>query len=377
MLFDLLNAQPVASSKFHGGGETSKKEFLVLAQEQGKMIDLIVFYNKDLFLDEYIKKTIEQKRIKTYDLKTPEEIKNVFKKEQIDTFYSCIPYTYKRSWIPKSVRFIGTVHGLRLLELPAEKYASKYYSGIKSIKQIVKYLLLKKAWKRKREADYGTLLEALDEIITVSWHSAYSIRYYYPGIANKPIHVLYPPLKTTEMSIADTAGIDLPYILLMGGNRYEKNCYREILSVENLFKRGYLADYRIIVVGSVNKKIIKHISDTNRYIFKDYLETEELERLYKFASVFFYASLNEGFGIPPLEAMRYGVTCVVSGVCSLPEVYGDSVYYVNPYDVDEMSSRLLFATENPICQKTIKNRLELITAKQESDLKNICELITS
>ena len=79
--------------------------------------------------------------------------------------------------------------------------------------------------------------------------------------------------------------------------------------------------------------------------------------------------------MPPEEAMKYGKTCVVSGVCSLPEIYGDAVYYVNPYDIGEMKNRILWATKEPIEEKLITKRLEQIINKQKDDLDSLCKTI--
>ncbi len=60
---------------------------------------------------------------------------------------------------------------------------------------------------------------------------------------------------------------------------------------------------------------------------------DELADLYGGASVFLYPSLREGFGLPVLEAMAAGTAVVTSSLSSLPEVGGDVVRYVDPYDV--------------------------------------------
>ena len=61
-----------------------------------------------------------------------------------------------------------------------------------------------------------------------------------------------------------------------------------------------------------------------------------LANLYKYAEVFVYPSLYEGFGLPVLEAMHYGTPVIVSDKASLPEVAGDAAVYFNPISVDEL-----------------------------------------
>ena len=79
--------------------------------------------------------------------------------------------------------------------------------------------------------------------------------------------------------------------------------------------------------------------------------------------------------MPPLEAMRYGKTCIVSGVCSLPEVCGDAVYYCNPYDIEEIQNRILMASEKKIDTDKVLKHFRTIVGKQNQDLYGLCEYI--
>jgi glycosyltransferase involved in cell wall biosynthesis len=65
------------------------------------------------------------------------------------------------------------------------------------------------------------------------------------------------------------------------------------------------------------------------------VQDSELLRLYKNASVFIYPSLYEGFGLPPLEAMGFGVPVAAALSSSLPEVLGQACLYFNPKDTEE------------------------------------------
>ncbi|HEY4684380.1 MAG TPA: glycosyltransferase, partial [Candidatus Acidoferrales bacterium] len=52
---------------------------------------------------------------------------------------------------------------------------------------------------------------------------------------------------------------------------------------------------------------------------------------------FVFPSLQEGFGLPPLEAMAHGTPVVTSNVSSLPEVVGQAAVQVNPENVFEIA----------------------------------------
>lgn len=56
--------------------------------------------------------------------------------------------------------------------------------------------------------------------------------------------------------------------------------------------------------------------------------------LMKHCKAFLFPSLYEGFGLPPLEALALGAEVISSNAASLPEVLGDSVHYIDPYNYD-------------------------------------------
>ena len=91
----------------------------------------------------------------------------------------------------------------------------------------------------------------------------------------------------------------------------------------------------------------------NRIIFTDYVPDEDLSALYSGAKAFVYASLYEGFGLPPLEAMQCGVPVITSNSSALPEVVGDAGIMVEPRDADALCQALL----DLLSQEDLRNRL--------------------
>jgi glycosyltransferase involved in cell wall biosynthesis len=74
--------------------------------------------------------------------------------------------------------------------------------------------------------------------------------------------------------------------------------------------------------------------------FPAYVDPADLEGLYALARCFVFASINEGFGIPILEAMRRGVPVACSQASALPEVAGDAARYFDPFDVVDIAAAL-------------------------------------
>lgn len=374
ILFDLLTAQPSGNSKYHGGGEYIKTVFKRLV-ELNINNQLVVFFDTNRFMDDWVLDIIKSNDIVVVSLTAIEEVKSVFEKYQIDVFYSGQPYFYRSYMMPDGVYKIGTFHGLRLVEKPTDFYEYKYFNRRKIISKLIKYVRSNRISESYRKW-YKEAAECYDLIICVSEHTKYAVKNSFPDLV-KEIKVCYSPQKYVESTSEDdnkciVAG---KYILLIGCNRWEKNGFRAIQAVDGLKKNGYLKDYKIVTLGTIPNAIKTKIENMDDFVCFDYVEPNELENLYKHCDIFLYPSLNEGFGYPPIEAMKYGVTCVVSGVCSLPEVCENSVYYCNPYDIKEIQNRILMACENKIDKEKILNRMNYVSEKQIRDLDELCHSI--
>ena len=71
-----------------------------------------------------------------------------------------------------------------------------------------------------------------------------------------------------------------------------------------------------------------------------YLSEEELFEAYANAAVFCYPSIEEGFGLPLLEAMQAGSPVLASNISCLPEIAGDAAELVDPFSVGDMAAAI-------------------------------------
>lgn len=70
----------------------------------------------------------------------------------------------------------------------------------------------------------------------------------------------------------------------------------------------------------------------------DYVPRNDLDEIYRRATLFVLPSLYEGFGFPVLEAMAHGVPVITSNVSSLPEVGGTAARYFEPGDARDLAN---------------------------------------
>lgn len=378
VVFDIRCSQPVGKVKFHGGGEYVKTVFRSFVQNYDQTYRLITCFDTNSFIDEDILEIIKLKKVEVCHVNNYSDIINMLEKLSVQNevrFFSGMPYVYNGLEFPTEITTIGTCHGLRAIEKQSDRYLFKYFSGLLLYKEYLKKILKKQLY-RKYERQYEDVIKKFDVLITDSKHSEYSIKLNYPeAVRGKKITVCYPMTQAYTPFNEEKKDCYEKYIMLISADRWLKNSYRAIMAIDGLYNKGLLKNVKTKIYGNLPNNIRQKITCIENFEFFAYVSSEELELAYKNCEVFCYPTLNEGFGNVPMEAMKYGKTCIISGVCSLTEVYGDAVYYFNPYDIMEIQNRILQAMDNKIDTNKICKRIEMLQKRQEKDMNLICKLI--
>lgn len=375
ILFNLLCAQPSYGSKYHGGGEYVKTVFEFIIKNYHKRSCIVaVFLDDKRFLDQWIWELIEEYDVKIFQLEKEEQCVDIINKYEFDVFYTGMSFVYDKSLIQKEVKTICTVHDLRNYEEATDIYSYAYYDKMKEkIKQVGKNVLLNYI-RRRNLLQYYKRLAVYDVFICVSEHTRYMIKSALPEFGERANSVFYTPPKHFQDIKKPENFSEKEYILIVSANRWLKNCYRALKALDDLYEKKLICA-KTVLTGGVSKSILKKIKNKDKFIVFQYVDSNELEYLYSQCKVLLYPSLNEGFGMPPLEAMRYGKTCVVSGICSLLELYGGAAYFTNPYKIEEIGNRVLMALENPIDTEIVLKRFKMISERQKNDLKKLAKVI--
>lgn len=129
------------------------------------------------------------------------------------------------------------------------------------------------------------------------------------------------------------------FILYVGTAFPHKNLQGLITIFNQMHKRN--PQLKLVLVGKHEKhyfELMEWAADQPSYpniIFTGFVSDAELKWLYQHCQAYVFASLSEGFGLPPLEAMAHGAPVLSSNLSCMPEVYGDAAYYFDPRKPNE------------------------------------------
>ena len=147
--------------------------------------------------------------------------------------------------------------------------------------------------------------------------------------------------------VRHTYGIDGQYILSVGSIQPRKNLARLVNAYASL--RGKYAENelpKLVLVGKcawLYDETLRALEQTGlerSVILTGYVPESDLPALYSGALCFVYPSYFEGFGLPPLEAMKCAAPVIVGNQTSLPEVVGDAALTVDPFDVNAIAAAI-------------------------------------
>lgn len=391
LLFNLVAVQPIHNAKFHGGGSYGEEIFwallkrLELSGAQNQELQIFCAYDSKKYLDAKILTACQKYEIPLLDIheNTPQEMVN---RNAIHTFYTPL-YSLENKWQINVDRFVFTWHGVRALEI---KYSALGIPFAKSFSQKVEALVrYRESWKKyfykpKYEKLAKRIAEGQVRAMTVSEHSKASIQGFFPELMRVEIPVFYSPMGKNEPKGELPKGIECKkYFLLTSGARWEKNNQRAVMAFDDLISswkaQNKKFDFKIIVTGVTNPKLYtKKVRHHDHFLFLNYIENEALEYLHQNAYAFIFPSLNEGFGYPPVQSMRYGVPVAASGTTSVPEICGNAALYFDPYSISEIKNRIILLLDPTIYAEykaRAMTRYFEVSARQKLDLEKAVEYI--
>ena len=151
-------------------------------------------------------------------------------------------------------------------------------------------------------------------------------------------------------------------ILCVGALQLRKNVTRLVEAFERL-PASISKGWKLVLAGSTAgfgaAEILNRIEHSPRLMqiqMRGYVTAADLKDLYRRALIFAFPSLDEGFGIPILEAMGNGIPVVTSNRSALPQVAGDAALLADPYETDDISRQLIRLIEDEALRENLREK---------------------
>lgn len=188
-------------------------------------------------------------------------------------------------------------------------------------------------------------LRRAERIAAASHATRKDIEKHYP-FASKKVTVIYDGYQDLTRFASTAPHVDealKPYFFFAGKVKYRKNVHG-IVEAFAAFKKRTHAPVKLIVAGDYGGEYHERIMRTLREAgverdahFVGYISGAQLYSYYKHALAVTFPSINEGFGMPIIEAMSLGTPVITSKISSMAEAAGDAALLVDPHDTDDIA----------------------------------------
>jgi len=245
-------------------------------------------------------------------------------------------------------KFVVTIHDLILTKFPTIR-ATTLSPLIYKIKNLMYRLVIWSAIKRS------------ESVIAVSKFTKHDIEEQFSVKADK-VKMIYEGV-TSDIKKGDNLtensddkkiilgyNIHRPYLLYVGNAYPHKNLEGLIDVFAKLAEKK--PELSLALVSKMDyfytrvKEYAQKFSCREKIIFPGYVPDADLGALYRQAEAYVFASLYEGFGLPPLEAMAQNCPVISSDKACMPEILQDAAVFFDPEKPVEMAEIILQTIDN-------------------------------
>lgn len=252
---------------------------------------------------------------------------DTFFKTELDLTHSPTPL-----FLPTKGRKIVTVYDLFFLDFPelGDREARRHFS---------------------RKMDDS--LKKADGVVTISQFTKDHVLQRF-NLDSAKVHVVHLGIShdrwtsvTQDEIEAVKTNLNLPssFVLFVGAFEPRKNLLRLLDAVKRI--HDTLEKIPLVLVGRAGQDSdklvtkIKELGLQEHVIFLGYLEERELRAVYRLATLFVFPSLQEGFGLPLLEAMVSQTPIAASFAPALPEILQNAALFFDPNEPEDMAEKII------------------------------------
>jgi glycosyltransferase involved in cell wall biosynthesis len=216
--------------------------------------------------------------------------------------------------------------------------ANWYYRKLQSLKN-AELLLAISGYSRREALDALQLAD--DQVVNIS-------------SAVDTIFVPRAMSSEAELALRQQYGLHRPFLMYTGGIDYRKNIEGLIEAYAQL-PATLRQQYQLAVVCSIRQEDkLRLLALASKFhipegdvVLTGFVSDDDLVSLYNLTALFVFPSLQEGFGLPALEAMSCGVPVIGSNNSSIPEVIGRADALFDPNKVAEISAKMQQVLSTP------------------------------
>lgn len=259
---------------------------------------------------------------------------------QIDIMFTPV-YSMPRTW-GSGIPYVCVIHDLQARHYP------QYFSWPRR-------MFLRYEWRHACRSAY--------RILTDSDYCRKDLERYYPWVQDK-LQVMYVPIPASDdgRERENAEGELRPRIRALAKQEYNycvssllphKNLDTLLQAVQRMCRQGIWGDVRLVISGvggdarQLEEKLERY-GIASQVVLTGYVSDTERDYLYEHCHLFLFPSIFEGFGMPPIEAMRLGKRVVMTRCSCLEEItQGRAVYVDDPYDPAKWQEQIQRAGQLP------------------------------
>lgn len=260
------------------------------------------------------------------------------RRQRIDIMFIPV-YSMPQTW-GSGIPYVCIIHDLQAIHYP------QYFS-------LPRRIFLRYEW--------GHACRKARKILTISDFCRQDLAEHYFG-AQSRLQTMYDPIPEQKYDWKQ-AEIELrPQIKALTEREYyycvssllpHKNLDTLLQTVERMSRQGVWGERRLVISGvggnvQQMEEKLEQYGITGQVVLTGFVSDMERDYLYEHCRLFLFPSIFEGFGMPPIEAMRRGKRVVMTRCSCLEEVTrGRAVYVENPYDPAQWQERIQWAGQLP------------------------------